>query len=426
LSVPLKRQENILGVLNIADKQSRVPFDQDDLDLTLTLAAEAAIAVENAKLYLDIKEKMLSLEDLYRSRETERRQLLTLINSINDAILAVDLEKRPLFINRKARSLLRIPEEQDGKHLMKDLLEPGELSRAIIEGMESAFTPASTSREVTLEKTASGRRHYEIVSLPIWEKEGDLIGVLSIVRDMTEFKELDRIRSDFLTHASHQLKTPVGLIQGFSDTMVKHADMEEDRRLHFLKLIHSEASRLGSLIENLLDFTRLESKTMPVEMERVQVEAVLEEILPAVRGKAEEKGIRFHTSLESSLPVIETDRKCLMEVLQNILDNSLKFTPRGGKITVGVGQDRERLELMVSDTGSGIEEGDLPHIFDKFYVGRSTGRPGTGLGLFLAKEIIDSVGGSITVTSREGRGTTVKIMLPVGKGGPAEVYGGSR
>ncbi len=423
MSVPLKMQDKVLGVLNIADKRSEGPFDEDDLNLTITLAAEAAIAVENAKLYQDLKEKMASLQELYREREAERRQLLTLINSITDGILAVDLEGSPLFINKKARSMLVSPSEEKEGLILRDILEPGDLSRCIIEGMDSALSSASASREISLEEETGGKRHFEIVSLPIRERGGDLIGALTVVRDITEFKELDRIRSDFLTHASHQLKTPVGLIQGFADTIIKYTGMEEERRRHFLDLIHTESHRLGNIIENLLDFTRLESRTLPVVRERFHISEVLGNMLPAIEGEAEQKGIGFSSSLAEALPALETDRDCLMEVLQNILDNSLKFTPRGGEISIGIQQRDDRLEIVVTDNGVGIEDDDLPHIFDKFYVGRATGRPGTGLGLYLAKEIIDSLEGSLSVTSRGGEGTVVRILLPQEKGGEAGAEG---
>ncbi len=415
LSVPLKRQEKILGVLNVSDKKSQEIFDRDDLNLVTTLGAQAAIAVENATLYQRLKEQIATLEEMYRIRDTERQQLLTLINSITDGILAVDTARKPLFINEKAKSLLGLGGEAGGTAGIEDILAPGDLGRGIAAGMDSALATMVNRAEITLTQDGAGRQHLEIISLPLRERQGDLMGALTVIRDITEFKELDQTRSDFLNRASHQLKTPVGLIKGFADTLVKHPELDEARRTHFLKLVHAEADRLADLIESLLDLNRLESKVFRVELERVDLSPFIREILLAVEARAAEKDIKVEASIPAEAVIIETDSTCLREAARNILDNSLKFTPRGGSVSIEVRPTEQEAQLIFTDTGSGIEEADLPWIFDKFYVGRA-GTSGTGLGLYIAKEMINALNGSISVSSRTGEGTTVKVTLPLGGG----------
>ncbi len=416
LSVPLKRQEKVLGVLNVSDKRSQEPFDQDDFHLVTTLASEAAIAVENATLYQHLKERMATLEELYRMRESERRQLLTLINSITDGIVAVDPAGRPLFVNARAQSQLALDASPPEGARLADLLPAGELSRSLLEGMDAALTTAVSRREISVPAGEGENRHLELISLPVRERTGDLIGALTVLRDVTAFKELDQTKSDFLNRASHQLKTPVGLIRGFADTLVKHPDIEEEQRRHFLGLIHQEASRLTDLIENLLDFAQVESKMIRVEMERVSLEAFLRETLPAFEARAAERGIRIDLAAQGA-PVIETDPNCLREAVGNILDNSLKFTPRDGTISITVERRDREADLFIRDSGPGIAENELPRIFDKFYTGMTTNQgTGTGLGLYIAKELIDTLGGGISVSSRLGEGTSFRITLPVERG----------
>ncbi len=417
LSVPLRRQEGVLGVLNVADKRSQTSFDTDDFNLVTTLAAEAAIAVENATLYGRLREHLTSLEELYRQRESERRRLQTLINSITDGILAVDLKGRLLFMNEKARSLLGWRGGLAASRAARWRLRRSRLGRAIVENLDYALSIGGNQRGLTIGRDWSGRRHFELISLPVKEGSGDAAGALTVIRDVTESKELDEARSDFLNRASHQLRTPVGLIKGFVDTLIRHPDMDDARRRHFMGLVHAESDRLAGLVDNLLDFTRLESRILPLEKERVDAAALLVGAVEAIRARAQESGITFDLHLAPDLPVVETDPKFLTEVLRNLIDNSLKFTPRGGRVRLSARAVSGRIEVSVADTGRGIDEADLPHIFEKFFVGRDSGASGTGLGLFIAKEMIDGLGGTIEVASRKGRGTKVKFGLPLAAAG---------
>lgn len=420
ISVPLMRQEKVLGVLNVSDKRSMEPFDLDDFKLVTTLAAQAAISVENATLYNSLREKITTLEELSRTRETERMQLLTLINSITDGILAVDLAGWPLFINEKARKYLDLGEGPIKDKQIRDVLGSGNFGRLILEGIESAMSAMITRRETSVEDGRGGRKHFEIISIPAKEGNGRQTAILNVIRDITDIKELDQIRCDFLNRASHQLKTPVGLIKGFADTLVNHPELDEEQRVNFLKLVHSEADRLTVLIENFLDFTQVDSGILRIEMEVVGINAFIEQIMPSVGPKASEKGIELKTSLAESLPDVETDRRCLLEIFRNILDNSLKFTPRGGYIGISTRRLDDVVVMTISDTGPGIGETDLPHIFEKYYVGESGKTSGTGLGLYIAKEMMNSMGGAISVTSQPGEGTMVMITLPLAVSGEKE------
>jgi K+-sensing histidine kinase KdpD len=350
LSVPLRRQERILGVLNVSDKRSREPFNSDDLNLVTTLAAQAAIAVENDTLYQSLREKVASLEELYRLREGERRQLFTLINSITDGILAVDLTGKLLFVNEQARSLLRLADGEE-RRTLREILPGDGAAGVILQGLDQALAAVTSRSEVTLGADWADRRHFEIVCLPVRESGGRMIGALTVLRDITELRELDLARDDFMNRASHQLKTPVGLIRGFADTLRRHPDLEAEKRRHFLDLVWSEAGRLADLVENLLDFTRIESKMIRVEPEQVNLETVLEEIMPAVEARGAERGVAVEISRDPSIPPLLTDPRCLREAMRNILDNSLKFTPRGGRIAVLALKAGEAVEIFIRNTG---------------------------------------------------------------------------
>jgi two-component system phosphate regulon sensor histidine kinase PhoR len=427
LSAPLKRRDRVLGVLNVSDKRSQEPFTEDDFRLVMTLASEAAVAVENATLYASLREKILSLEEHDRAREKERRRLDTLINSITDGIVAVDPAGRPLYLNERARKLLDFRGDLSEGINLADVLPPGQTGELLRRGISSALGGEAARRE-TRASAGGVRLHLELVSLPVRLETGGALGALTVIRDVTAFKELDATRSDFLNRASHQLKTPVGLIKGFADTLALNPGMPDEQRRGFLDLVRGEAIRLADLIESLLDLARIDTGTLRVERERLSVESIFGQIVPAAVFRAGQKGITFRVETAGDLPLLETDPRCIIESVRNILDNSFKYTPRGGSVTLSATGDGGGVDITVADTGAGIDEEDLPHIFERYYVGRAGNPSGTGLGLNIARDMLNALGGSISLTSRRGQGTTVRITIPaapVGGYNPVTPEGGS-
>jgi two-component system phosphate regulon sensor histidine kinase PhoR len=411
LSVPLKRHQRVLGVLNVSDKRSREPFSTEDFHLVNTLASQAAVAVENAVLLSSLREKVVSLEALSATLEKERRQLSTLINNMTDGVLAVSTRNDILFINGRAASLLG--RGFDPGTPLAALATTGDLGAAVQESLTQALEGEGNRREVTLEPDPERRECLELVTVPVREEGGREMGALSLVRDITEIKEMDQARTDFLSTVSHQIKTPAGIIAGFADTLQHYADLPAEKQQHFLRLIQVESTRLTTLLDNLMNFNRVESGILRVEMRQSSLAEVLADTLAMTAARATERGVRFVARSMEGLPPVETDPTLLQEVVRNVLDNSLKFTPPGGTIGIAGGREGDAVHLRVRDTGTGIDEQDLPRLFEKFFTVSRRNQSGTGLGLYIARRILHSLRGDIALASRPGEGTVVTITLPV-------------
>jgi len=236
-----------------------------------------------------------------------------------------------------------------------------------------------------------------------------------------ELKQLDKLKSTFISSASHELRTPLTVIKEFISLMLDGhgGTLTEDQR-EYLTIAHKNILRLTNLIETLLDFSRIESgKGLKLKFEPIRLNGVVEEALMTLSQRLEDKGISFENRLDPDTPMILGDRNRLVEVLINLIGNGIKFTPPGGKIAVdskGLTERRDYLKVVVSDTGVGISPDDLPKVFDRFYQGQRTQErmiSGTGLGLAITKEIIEGHRGTITAESKPGSGAVFVFTLPL-------------
>lgn len=255
-----------------------------------------------------------------------------------------------------------------------------------------------------------------------WRERSEVDRVTTHSRTLEEanrrLKELDKLKSDFLSSVSHELRTPLSSIKSATEILLKK---ERDRKTQeeFLSIIHEESIRLTSLINDLLDLSKIESGKVEWHWERVEVPEVVQASLQAVETLREKKKIDLALYLEGSLPTIYSDRNHLMQVLINLLDNAIKFTDAKGKITVTASKEKtpkEEVQFGVKDTGIGIATEDLSRIFDKFYQVRQTAHDkpkGTGLGLAICKEIVERHGGRIWAESTLGKGSCFFFVLPI-------------
>ncbi|MGQ0602762.1 MAG: sensor histidine kinase [Anaerolineales bacterium] len=239
---------------------------------------------------------------------------------------------------------------------------------------------------------------------------------LVLLEDMAVAQRQQAFYRNFIQNVSHELKTPLTVIQGHT---AKLGDSPNDREgfQASRRIITDEAKRLTQLVDNLLTLTRLESPSFVLEKSSVNVAGLLEEVVLHVSDLAEERGLALNLTLAPGLPRVSADRARSKQVLLNLVDNALKYTPAGGTVTIGASASDGRLSCSVRDTGEGIPADDLPYIFEKLYrARRAKGRPveGSGLGLTIAQQIIRAHGGEITVESELGKGTTFTIALPVG------------
>lgn len=243
-------------------------------------------------------------------------------------------------------------------------------------------------------------------------------GVLSIFNweTITRLMELDKLKSDFLLSVSHEMRTPLNSIMGYSKMLLTYKDEEEKKKEEFLRIIYKESKRMEALVNNMLDLVKIESGRKEWHIEDVPIEEPILFALEEISPMAREKGLSTEQNLKKGLPKVKADRQAIEQVLSNLLSNAVKFTPTGGKITVATFKQEGAVQVSVTDTGIGIAKDDQDKIFDKFVqiIDKRAGKPkGTGLGLSIAKEIIKHHGGRIWVDSELGKGSTFSFTIPL-------------
>jgi signal transduction histidine kinase len=268
---------------------------------------------------------------------------------------------------------------------------------------------------------------------PLRSESGRLLNVIVNVHDITRFREEEEMKSTFTSIISHELKTPVALIKGYAQTLARpDARWDAATARHGLEIIEEEADRLELLIDNLLDASRIQAQGLTLELADVNVAALLRRVVQTYSPHSPHH--RFELDLPATLPVVWGDEERLRQVVTNLLNNALKYSPQGGAIRVGArswtpdagsndslvvhlaGETRPLVVFWVADQGVGIPASDLPHIFDRYYRVDSSLRrttPGAGLGLYLAQAIVSAHGGRIWAISEPGKGATFYVALPV-------------
>ncbi|MGD8873346.1 MAG: ATP-binding protein, partial [Gemmatimonadota bacterium] len=335
------------------------------------------------------------LSDLGRERDS----MQTLIDCMAEGVVALTRDGRVLRTNRTARALLGIP---DSPRLapVGSVIRHLELREAL---KDSVKTPEQ-SREIEI-----GGRHILLASRAL-----DSGGAVTTLLDITDLRRMERVRSDFVANASHELKTPLTSIRGYAEALVEDDPPEEVRR-KFLKSILNNTLRLQRLVDDLLDLSRLESGGWSASLEDVDAEGVVQEAwdLVAQRG---DRDLSFTIEGQSE---VRGDRRGLVQVFRNLLENAVRHTDPGGSIRVGIQrlefETKDLVEIAVEDDGEGIPAQALSRIFERFYradSSRARDVGGTGLGLAIVKHLVGAMGGDVAAESELGRGTTITVTLP--------------
>lgn len=350
------------------------------------------------------------LAEQFAQLAEDREQLRMILGGMIEGVIALDAEQRILFANARAAELLAFsPAEATGRKLWEVVRR-----RALQEVVEHALASGSPQRE---ELTWNGPNPRSLTVHAARLAGSPPRGAVLVLHDTTDLRRLERLRQDFVANVSHELKTPLAVIKACAETLLDGALEDAEHRGAFLQRIADQAERLHTLILDLLSLARIESGEELFTFREVSLAAAVNACLERQRARADAKNQQLAAVPPADpRPVLAwADEEALAHILDNLVDNAIKYTPAGGRITVHWGNDGDWVFLEVTDTGIGIPEQDLPRIFERFYrvdKARSRELGGTGLGLAIVKHLVQALGGSVTARSQLGQGSTFRVRLP--------------
>ncbi|WP_174729592.1 two-component system histidine kinase PnpS [Mesobacillus harenae] len=351
-----------------------------------------------------------NLQDMVKSQEVQQDRLSTLIENMGSGLILIDSRGYINLINRAYKDIFHVGSSDYLDKLYHEVI----IHNEVVSIIEKIFMTEQKVRKQIILPIGIERRHFEVYGVPIIGTNKVWKGVLLVFHDITELKKLEQIRQDFVANVSHELKTPITSIKGFSETLLDGA-MEDEASLEaFLSIILKESNRLQALIEELLDLSKMEQQGFRLTIHMLDINQELREILPILQGKAERKKIELKLEASDDSLLIEGDSDRLKQVFLNLISNAIAYTPEGGKVMVSVINETDTVTVQVKDTGIGIEQDELPRIFERFYrvdKARSRNSGGTGLGLAIVKHIVEAHKGTIEVSSEKDNGTTFSVKL---------------
>jgi PAS domain S-box-containing protein len=396
LAVPLRARDGTIGVLHASSQAAMEPFSDDDRYLLSALADFAAVAIENARLFSEVEE--------------QRGKLETILSGSHDLIVVTDEHGGVLLLNPAAAEAFGVePQQATGCSVCEVV------GNEALDGLFDGAPPGNGVRNLEVPLT-DGRTFHAGLS-PVAG-----VGWVLIMRDITHLRELDRMKSDFVASITHDLRSPLTAIHGALRLLPQIGQLNEEQR-EFAERAMRNVEQMDELITSLLDIGRIEAG-LAMEMAPVRLEEVVEEVVANLQGEAKSKELALDAVIADDLTPVKGNHTRLVQVMSNLLDNAIRYTPPGGSVVVRASDDGEEVTVSVSDTGVGIPAHARDHVFEKFYrvEGRETlSSEGMGLGLATVKSIVEKHGGRVWVESKEGEGSTFYFVLPtIAAGSPDE------
>ncbi len=381
--VPLKARGRTIGVLGVDNRKAGNTLTREDVAILTAMADYAAIAIENARLF--------------NSSEAERRKLETILARVENGVIVVDPENRLLIMNQTARDAFGVNGNWNRRPISEVIEDPRILA------MLRASVRVPKREEVELQDG----RVFNAQRTPI---EG--IGQVIVMQDITHLKELDRIKSEFVTTVSHDLRSPLTAILGYIELIERSGGLNVQQE-EFIRRVQLSVGQITDLVSNLLDLGRIEAG-LDEAKENTPIAVLARYALESMRSTAESKGLTLESDIPEELPMVLGAPIRLRQMIGNLLDNAVKYTPPEGVIDIEGEGEGNQVILRVRDSGPGIPAADQPYLFDKFFRASNVPEdlPGTGLGLSIVKSIVDNHDGRIWVESELGQGTTFTVVLP--------------
>jgi two-component system phosphate regulon sensor histidine kinase PhoR len=357
------------------------------------------------------------LEDLAEQRE----ELEVILRSMSEGVLVTDAHGQVMLINRAAREMLELSAEADyrGRGLVEICRDPAVQQLVTWPAAQPASAPQSV--ELAIQRPGP-MRHLRVTAGAVGAPSRGRAAWVLVLYDITQLKAYEGLRSDFIANLTHEIRTPLSALCGYTETLLAGVD-DPDTQQRFLKIIERQSRRLARLVDDLISLSDLERGLTPLRPQEMDVKHLFEETVELMGEQAGRQGVTLEIQCPDELPALVGDHDRLYQVLINLLDNAIKYTPRGGHVTLSAralsaaeSSAKPALELAVADTGEGIPAQHIPRLTERFYrVDRARSRElgGTGLGLAIVKHIVQLHQGDLQIDSRVREGTTVRVRLPL-------------
>jgi PAS domain S-box-containing protein len=390
MAVALRHENRFLGVLWASYDQPRLFSDADARFMT-TLANQMALAASNAYLFMSV--------------EVGRQQLEAILASTPDPVLVTDHRGRLLLANPAAQQIFGAPIVSGTGRSIQRLID----QKPLLELLQT-----SSSDKQSAEVSMPGGQTYLATASTVMA-EGRPVGRVCILRDVTHFKELDTLKSEFVATVSHDLRSPLTLMRGYATMLEMVGDLNEQQQGYVRKII-AGVENMSRLVNNLLDLGRIDLG-VGLQVETFPLLDILDRVIGPLQPQASQKEITLTSETDPDLPIlIEADQALLYQAVYNLVENAIKYTPQGGKVQVRLSSVKDNILFAVQDNGIGVDPEDIPRLFEKFYRGRqreARAQHGSGLGLAIVRSIAERHGGRVWIESQLGKGSTFYLQIPV-------------
>jgi PAS domain S-box-containing protein len=398
LAIPLISKDRVSGLMTLEHFETDRQITDDQVDLAVTIASQVSVAIENS--------------GLYQEALAEKERTATIVEQAFAGMILLDCQLGVVSLNPAAEAIIGESATRVIGQPLSDIFGPN-----IVNERSSLRKAMSTGERVppAEQQLVRGDRRRDVLLGVAPLRDGYLLSLA----DITQLKEVDRLKSDIIANVSHEFRTPLAIIKAYAELLMDDVQGENPASRHeFLGIIDAETDRLASMVSDLLDLARLEASQGTMIRGSVHISDVIDEALALLQFQARSRNIVVHVDAPRSLPELSGNRDVLTTLIRNLLGNAIKFSHPGGMVDVVAKQEDGSLVLRVIDQGIGIAEEDMPHLFEKFYrakAAQEAGIRGTGLGLVLVKQAVEAHGATIAVESRRGEGArfTVTFPLPV-------------